>query len=211
MSGNIIFFGKNYHDHMHELGDKPVDKPVIFLKPANVLRIAHHWNETMDLYFPEEEIHYECELVFKLNAGGFQLTAEKARDALGWYTVGLDMTKRNLQKKLKENGHPWTIGKVFPDAAVIGPWIEIADMESCLETPFYFLLNDQLRQTGFGKNMLFSPVDLVVYASQYFPLSAGDILFTGTPSGVGKIERGDVGTIKMAEKNYFVRWKASSK
>src|SRR3990167_10982801 len=153
MSDKIICFGKNYQDHMHELGDKAVDKPVIFLKPSSVLRACEKWNDTVSLYFPEEEIHYECELVFKLKVGGFKLTAEKARDALGWYTVGLDMTKRQVQKKLKEDGHPWTIGKVFPDAAVIGPWIKCDNIESCLSQPFQFLLNDQLRQTSVGKNM----------------------------------------------------------
>lgn len=206
MSENIVCFGKNYSDHMNELGDKSVDKPVIFLKPSNVLHICENWNDTVNLYLPEEEIHYECELVFKLNSGGFQLSVEKARNALGWYTVGLDMTKRNLQKKLKEDGHPWTLGKVFPDAAVIGPWIKCDNIESCLEKQFNFSLNDQVRQTGFGKNMLFSPIDLIVYASHYFPLSAGDILFTGTPSGVGKIANGDIGAVKLDTFSYFVRW-----
>lgn len=206
MSENIICFGKNYQDHMHELGDKPVDKPVIFLKPSSVLHACKNWNEKINLYLPEEEIHYECELVFKLNAGGFKLTAEKARDALGWYTVGLDMTKRNLQKTLKDAGNPWTIGKVFPDAAVIGPWMKIESVEKCLTQPFQFTLNNQLRQTGFGKNMLFSPIDLVVYASQYFPFCSGDILFTGTPSGVGKITNGDVATIQIVEHAFFANW-----
>ncbi|MDP1573700.1 MAG: fumarylacetoacetate hydrolase family protein [Coxiellaceae bacterium] len=208
MTENIICFGKNYRGHMHELGDKAVDKPVIFLKPAAVLHACKNWNDTLNLYLPEEEIHYECELVFKLNVGGFQLSQEKAREALGWYTVGLDMTKRNLQKKLKEDGHPWTIGKVFPDAAVIGPWIKCDNLDSCLEKEFNFSLNNQLKQTGLGKNMLFSPIDLIVYVSHYFPLSAGDILFTGTPSGVGKITNNDIGTVKIGSQTYFVTWAA---
>lgn len=206
MSENIICFGKNYSDHMNELGDKPVDKPVIFLKPNSVLRAIDQWNETVNLYFPEEEIHYECELVFKLNRGGFELGRDEARDALGWYTIGLDMTKRNVQKKLKEDGHPWTIGKVFPDAAVIGPWMRVESVEACLSQSFQFSLNGQLRQSSFGKNMLFSPIDLVSYVSQYFPLCAGDILFTGTPSGVGKITRGDMGCVKIAEHAYYLKW-----
>lgn len=206
MSGNIICFGKNYSDHMNELGDKAVDKPVIFLKPSSVLRTVENWNDTISLYLPEEEIHYECELVFKLNAGGFRLTPDEARNALGWYTAGLDMTKRNVQKKLKEDGHPWTIGKVFPDAAVIGPWMKIESVDAYLTQSFQFSLNNQLRQTGFGKNMLFSPADLVVYASYFFPLCAGDILFTGTPSGVGKITHGDIGCVKISERSYCLKW-----
>jgi 2-keto-4-pentenoate hydratase/2-oxohepta-3-ene-1,7-dioic acid hydratase in catechol pathway len=206
MSGNIICFGKNYQDHMIELGDQPVDKPVIFLKTPNILRVCENWNDIIHLYLPEDEIHYECELVFKLKSGGFQLSRKEAKNALGWYTVGLDMTKRNLQKKLKENGHPWTISKIFPDAAVIGPWMECEDNESYLEKQFTFSLNNTLCQMGFGKNMLFSPIDLIVYVSQYFPLSVGDILFTGTPSGVGKISNGDKAVLTIDEFSYSVRW-----
>src|SRR3989338_237974 len=110
MSDNIICFGKNYQDHMHELGDKPVDKPVIFLKPMNVLKICKNWGDTLQLYLPPEETHFECELVFKLKSGGYQLTKKQALDTLAYVTIGLDMTKRSLQKQLKEAGHPWTLG-----------------------------------------------------------------------------------------------------
>lgn len=204
---NIICFGKNYADHMHELGDQPVDKPVIFLKPTSVLRVCENWHDTLSLYFPTDaEIHYECELVFRLKAGGFQLTLIEAQNALDAYTIGLDLTKRDLQKKLKEAGHPWTIGKAFPDAAVIGPWIPLDDMNTCFNQPFSFSLNQQVQQTSFGKNMLFSPTELVVYASYYFPLSAGDILFTGTPSGVGKIAQGDRASVTVGERTYHAKW-----
>jgi 2-keto-4-pentenoate hydratase/2-oxohepta-3-ene-1,7-dioic acid hydratase in catechol pathway len=203
---NIVFFGKNYVDHMNELGDKPVDKPVIFLKPENVLRSCQQWGNTIDLYFPESEMQYETELVFKLKSGGFQMTREQALASLEYYTVGLDMTKRALQKQLKENGHPWTIGKVFPDAAVIGPWKKINNVDASLSESFSFLLNDQLKQKSAGKNMIFAPADLIVYASQYFPFSAGDIIFTGTPSGVGNIAYDDVGTVMLDDDFYRVKW-----
>lgn len=206
MSENIICFGKNYQDHMHELGDKAVDKPVIFTKPSTVLRTCKHWHEKINLYLPKDEIHYECELVFKLKSGGFELSQNEALNALGWYTVGLDMTKRNLQSQLKKESHPWTLGKVFPDAAVIGPWIPLASLDECLHQTFSLTLNDEVRQKGMGKNMLFSPVDLIVYASQHFPLSEGDILFTGTPSGVGKISHKDVAKIQINDLFFFAEW-----
>lgn len=202
----IICFGKNYQDHMHELGDKAVEKPVIFLKPMSVLRECKHWNDTINLFFPNDEIHYECEIVFKLKSGGFNLNTQEAIDSLGWYTVGLDMTKRLLQKKLKEDGHPWTTGKVFPDAAVIGPWMPVNNIKNILNQSFSFSLNSEIRQTGLGKNMLFLPIDLIMYASQYFPLTEGDILFTGTPAGVGKISKNDIAEIKIDQHSYFAKW-----
>ena len=206
MSNTIICFGKNYQDHMHELGDKPVEKPVIFLKPVSVLHECSHWNDTAHLFFPDEEIHYECEMVFKLKSGGFKLSEKEAQESLGWYTVGLDMTKRNLQKKLKGDGHPWTTAKVSPDAAVIGPWILIERIEEIQNHSYSFSLNGDVRQQSNGNKMLFSPIDLVVYASQYFPLCEGDILFTGTPSGVGKILKDDIAEVKMDGLSYLVKW-----
>lgn len=206
MPDKIICFGKNYQDHMNELGDKPVDKPVIFLKPPSVLRVCENWNDTLNCYFPEDEMHYECELVFKLIAGGFHLTQEQAKNALGFYTVGLDMTKRVLQKKLKDNGHPWEIGKVFQDSAVIGPWIKINNLDECLSKSFSFSVNNTVKQNSAGKNMLFSPIDLIVYASQFFPLCEGDIIFTGTPGGVGKIAKEDNGEVRLDHYRYFVAW-----
>ena len=203
---SIICFGKNYQDHMHELGDKPVDQPVIFLKPLSALKACKNWGETLQLYLPQEETHFECELVFKLKSGGYQLTKAQAHDALDSFTIGLDMTKRNLQKQLKEAGHPWTIGKVFPDAAVIGPWIKIENLESCLSESFSFTLNNNVRQNSMGEKMLFSPIDLVVLASQYFPLCEGDILFSGTPAGVGKVASGDKGVLQLGKCTYSVCW-----
>lgn len=206
MTDKIVCFGKNYQDHMNELGDKPVERPVIFLKPVSVLVVCKNWGDTLSLSFPEDEIHYECELVFKLKSGGYQLSQEKAREALGWYTIGLDMTKRVLQSELKKAGHPWTIGKVFPDAAIIGPWLPIENLDQHLSTEFSFSVNNETRQKSMGKNMLFSPIELIVLASQYFPLCEGDILFTGTPSGVGKINKNDCAQLTLGNQFCGVRW-----
>ena len=207
MPDKIICFGKNYADHMLELGDQPVDRPVIFLKPFSVLKTCQKWGETLTLAFQKEELHYECELVFQLKVGGYQLSTEQAHESLGAYTIGLDMTKRTLQSTLKKTGHPWTIGKVFPESAIIGPWLPIEDLEKILSQPFTFIINTDLRQTAFGKNMLFSPIDLVVMASHYFPLREGDIIFTGTPSGVGKINCHDRGRLTVGEHFYEVIWR----
>ena len=164
------------------------------------------WQKKINLYFPQDEIHYETELVFKINSGGFQMTPDMAKASLGWYTVGLDMTKRILQKQLKDNGHPWTLGKVFPDAAIVGPWISLTNLNECLGQVFSFSLNGESKQKSTGSKMIFNPIDLIVYASQFFPLEAGDILFTGTPSGVGKVVKGDIAEIAIGDKKYCVEW-----
>ena len=201
----IICFGKNYSDHMTELGDAPVDKPVIFLKPPSVLKQCLQWGDTLSASLTHQETHYECELVIRLKKGGYQLTEEEAMQSIDAYTVGLDMTLRQIQAQLKKDGHPWTTGKVFPDAAIIGPWIEY-ERRDFLELPFQLSVDDVVKQSSAGKKMLFKPLQLIVYASQFFPLCAGDILFTGTPSGVGAVKKNSVGTLMLGEHQYHVRW-----
>ena len=196
MNDKIICFGKNYRDHMHELGDQSVDTPVIFLKPFSVLRQSQKWDEKLTLSLPADEVHYECELGFKLISP----------DEIGFVSVGLDLTKRVLQKKLKEAGHPWTIGKVFHDSAVVGPWVKIDSLKEILQLPFSFYINEELRQNSAGNKMIFSPTKLVKMASDYFPLCTGDIIFTGTPAGVGKINAGDIGVVRLGLQEYQVQW-----
>ena len=123
--------------------------------------------------------------------------------AIGAYSIGLDMTLREVQATLKKAGHPWTIGKVFPDAAVIGPWIETSNLEFLQET-FSLTLDGVCRQESTGTQMLFNPVELVVYASHFFPLCAGDILFTGTPAGVGKVHDHAKGVVQIGARHYMV-------
>lgn len=202
----IICFGKNYQAHMQELGDAPVEKPVIFLKPASVLRQCKNWNDTLPLTLPQEELHYECEVVAQLTSGGYQLTRAQAQKALGFYTIGLDMTLRNVQSALKKAGHPWTLGKVFPEAAIIGPWLPV-NLGELNHLDFYLRQNNELKQKANTSQMLMPLVDLIVYASQHFPLCAGDILFTGTPAGVGPVIKDAVCEVGIESNKYFVQWK----
>jgi 2-keto-4-pentenoate hydratase/2-oxohepta-3-ene-1,7-dioic acid hydratase in catechol pathway len=202
----IICFGKNYDDHMRELGDKPVEQPVIFLKPPSVLRQVSDWNQELALHLTNEETHYECELVIRISEGGYQMTPQAAQQAIDACTIGLDMTLRKQQAELKKNGHPWTTAKVFPDAAVIGPWINLKDLPNYLEEEFRFILNGELKQKSKGKFMRYAPAELVAYASQHFPLCAGDILFTGTPAGVGAVAKNTKASVEFAGFCYYVRW-----
>lgn len=202
----IICFGKNYASHMHELGDAPVEKPVIFLKPPSVLQQCHSWYSALQLNLPEAELHYECELVVQLKSGGYQLTPEAAAKSIGGYTIGLDMTLRQVQADLKQAGHPWTTSKVFPDAAIIGPWLPLSEETNLSDLDFYFRQDNELKQETNTSLMLMSCVDLIVYASQYFPLCANDILFTGTPSGVGPVIKSTLHEVGIGADKYFVKW-----
>jgi acylpyruvate hydrolase len=201
----IVCFGKNYSDHMRELGDQPVEKPVIFLKPPSVLRQCEQWGGAIDATLTDQETHYETEIVLKLKSGGYRLSKEAAMAAIGSYSIGLDMTLREVQAGLKKAGHPWTTGKVFPDAAIIGPWIEVVNFDFLKET-FSLTLDDVRCQESTGTQMLFNPVDLIVYASHFFPLCEGDILFTGTPKGVGKVHDQAHGRVQIGTHYYTVKW-----
>lgn len=203
----IVCFGKNYLDHMSELGDNPVDKPVIFLKPASVLKQCTSWGGTVDASLTDSETHYECEIALQLSHGGYKMTTSEVTSAIAAYTIGLDMTLRAEQSILKANGHPWTTSKVFPDACIIGPWIKVNNIDDFMNLEFQFTLDNILKQKSVGRNMVFDPVKLIEYASQFFPLCAGDILFTGTPAGVGAVHNNSIGVLKIAEHEYSVQWK----
>ncbi|MBY0378678.1 MAG: fumarylacetoacetate hydrolase family protein [Gammaproteobacteria bacterium] len=205
----LICAGKNYLEHAEEMKDGIPEKPVLFLKPPSVLKICSAWQSECELKWPTSaqagDIHYECELVFLIKQDGYSFSAKEARAAISHVTVGLDLTNRMLQKKAKEMRAPWEVGKVFPDAAVIGPWLSLDNLEM-EKLNFEFVLNGDVRQRGRSADMRFNPIELLVYASQYFPICAGDVLFTGTPVGVGPIHRGDVGQLSLQEYAYRVKW-----
>ena len=204
----IICFGKNYLDHAKELGDAIPDKPVIFLKPSSVLKQATQWSETLSLVLPDSnsDVHYECEVVLKLKKGGFRMSVAEAKAAIGSVSLGLDMTLRTLQATLKKNGHPWTTAKVFIDSAVVGPWIALNEFPDYMETEFSLSINNQIKQQALPKQMLFHPVDLIVYASQFFPLCDGDLIYTGTPAGVGPVQVNTKVILKWSNYQYSVAW-----
>ncbi len=204
----IICIGKNYLDHAIELGDKIPEKPVIFIKPSSVLRAAVQ-NEELELSIPQNcgSLHFETEIVLRLERGGYKLDLKEAEKCIGAVSLGLDMTLRDLQATQKKNGHPWTTSKVFPDSAVVGPWVRISEFPNYLEENFTFMLNEEVRQQDMGKNMRMSPIEMVSYISEFFPLVAGDLIFTGTPAGVANVELGHKGILKYGDICYSVLWK----
>jgi 2-keto-4-pentenoate hydratase/2-oxohepta-3-ene-1,7-dioic acid hydratase in catechol pathway len=204
----IICVGKNYLEHAKEIGDAVPEKPVLFLKPASVLKQASHWGEKIQVNFPFEDtaVQPECEIVLQVAQDGYRMDIEAAQNAIAAVTVGLDMTLRTRQTALKKQGHPWTTAKVFQDAAIIGPWIPHQQFRDYLETNFQMSLDGAVRQSAQGADMMMHPVDLLVYISHFFPLKAGDIIYTGTPAGVASISRGSIAEIRWDNRAYNVQW-----
>lgn len=204
----IICVGKNYLAHANELGDAVPAKPVLFLKPPSIMKNIDFFGETVNAALPsgQGEVHFECEVVLRIAKGGYHINTEEAEKAFDAVSLGLDMTLRTLQAELKKKGHPWTVGKVFPDAAIVGPWISVADFPDFMNTAFSLSLNDQPRQHAFPHEMMMKPADLIVYISQFFPLCPGDIIFTGTPAGVGAVVSGDQAMLTWSDHHYQVRW-----
>lgn len=194
----IICVGKNYLEHAKELGDTIPEKPVIFLKPLSVLQQCSHWDDTIEVEFPKNrgEVHHEIEIVVQIGETG----------KIAAITLGLDMTLRTEQAKLKKAGHPWTTGKVFKDAAIIGPWIKIDDFPQYLYNQFSLTIDDTVRQQAYGREMTMLPSELINYISQFFPICKGDIIFTGTPAGVGAVFPNQVAILQWNKYLFKVRW-----
>jgi 2-keto-4-pentenoate hydratase/2-oxohepta-3-ene-1,7-dioic acid hydratase in catechol pathway len=207
----IVCLGKNYLDHAKELGDKVPEKPVIFLKPPSILRVATENGEKLSLTLPKDQgdVHHECEIVLRLKHGGYRLSVLDAKQAIGFVTVGLDMTLRDLQANLKKQGHPWTVSKVFPDSAVTGPWLSVQDFPEYLDEKFILKIDGTVKQQGTGSEMLLDAASAVSYLSTFFPLEEGDLIFTGTPKGVGPVKAGQTATLEYGPISYTVHWKNS--
>lgn len=180
----IICVGKNYLKHAHELGDAVPDTATYFIKPPSTLCAIEKPGQIV--HFPvRDEIHHEVELVLR-----FKQIKERSF-TFSHYTFGVDLTDRGLQAQLKKSGQPWEKAKVFENSAIIGPWRELTSMEELLSTEFSLSVNGARRQLGVGRDMRFGPGFLLADLPQWFPVRDGDILFTGTPEGVGPLIDGD--------------------
>lgn len=184
----IICIGRNYIEHVAELNNPQTDEPVVFLKPDTAILA-----KDSPFYIPDfsQEIHHEIELIVKINKVGKyidQKFAHKYYDEIG---LGIDFTARDLQKKLKEKGLPWEIAKAFDGSAVIGSFISKKNLSSIENINFELKINDTVVQKGTTSQMIWKIDELIAYVSQFFTLKTGDVLFTGTPAGVGKVNSGD--------------------
>ncbi len=180
----IICVGRNYAAHARELNNDVPKEPVIFLKPKSALLLPEK-----PLYYPEftDDLHYECELVVKINKNGKYIQEKFARKYYNEVTVGLDFTARDLQQRLKEKGLPWELAKAFDGSAAVGKFISLDENKRFSDLQFHLKLNDGIVQEGKAADMIFNINKIIEYTSKYFTLNIGDLIFTGTPSGVGPV------------------------
>lgn len=184
----IICIGRNYAEHAKELGNEIPENPVIFMKPDTAVL-----KKGSDFYIPEfsEDIHYELEVVLKISKGGKYIQEEKAGNYFEEIALGIDFTARDLQSKLKEKGLPWELAKGFDGSAVISDFYKKEDYD-LKNLQFSLLKNKEEVQNGNTSLMLFSPEKIIAFVSKYFTLKTGDLIFTGTPKGVGKVAENDI-------------------
>ncbi len=184
----IIAIGRNYADHIEELNNERPDEPVIFMKPDTALLIDNE-----PFYFPSfsKDVHYEVEIVLKINNIGKNIQKEFAHKYYSEIGIGVDFTARDLQSKLKEKGLPWEKAKAFNGSAPISKFISKDKFENLNNLTFALKLNGKQVQEGNTSMMLWNFDEIIAYVSQFFTLKVGDIIFTGTPKGVGPVGIGD--------------------
>ncbi len=184
----IIAIGRNYADHIEELKNERPTEPVVFLKPDTAML-----KDNAPFYYPDfsKDIQHEVEIILKINKEGKYIEekfAHKYYDEIG---VGIDFTARDLQQKCKEKGLPWEIAKAFNGSAPVSGFVPKSNFENLKALDFSLKVNGELRQQGNTSLMLFSFDYIISYVSQFFTFKKGDIIFTGTPKGVGPVQIGD--------------------
>lgn len=192
--GNIFCVGKNYLAHIEEMNSKIPEEPVIFTKPVSTLRFN---NEKIKYPNHTENLHFEAELVLLIGKTLSNASEQEAEEAIIGYGAGLDMTKRDVQKKLKDKGLPWTLAKCFDDSAVLSEIILKSDYKLSGEENLSLYLNEELKQNSSISRMIFKPSEVVKFLSERITLHKGDLIYTGTPSGVGTVVKGDKMVVKI--------------
>jgi len=187
--GKIVCVGKNYADHAKEMGGEVPEFPIIFLKPTSTL--IYNGDSIIHPKY-SEEMHHEVELVLLIGEEVKSASDSEAENAIIGYGVGLDMTLRDLQNKFKNEGTPWTLAKGFDTCAVISDFISKDEYKLTGDEVIRLLKNGEPKQNSLVKKMIFSPRDIIKYISERMTLEPGDLIYTGTPAGVGKVERGDI-------------------
>ena len=190
----VYCVGRNYADHAREMGSDPTREPPFFFCKANDAQsiIPVSPNQVNDLPYPPktQNLHYEVELVVAIGQDGANLSAEQAKDLIFGYAVGLDMTRRDLQNAMKQNGRPWEIGKAFDYAAPIGEIYPVATVD-IQNAAISLSVNGEPKQQGNINQLIWNVAETIANLSALFKLKAGDLIFTGTPAGVGAVVKGD--------------------
>ena len=181
----IFCIGRNYIDHAKELNNPVPSSPLIFMKPPTALI-----KDPNVFYTPafSKDVHYEIEVVLKMTKNGKSIQPAFALDYIEAVTVGIDFTARDVQSTLKTKGHPWEIAKAFDGSALVGSWKEFERGENI---DFRLEKNGEIAQKGNTSNLIFNFAHLICYISKYFTIQKGDLIYTGTPAGVGPVTIGD--------------------
>ncbi|WP_194775926.1 fumarylacetoacetate hydrolase family protein [Pararhodonellum marinum] len=184
----IIAIGRNYAEHIQELNNERPSSPVVFLKPDTALL-----KNNQPFYHPDfsENIHHEVELVLKVCKEGKYIQKEFAHRYFDQIGIGIDFTARDLQQQCKEKGMPWEIAKAFNGSAPVGKFLPLDEFENLKNINFHLQVNGKVRQKGNTNMMLFDFETILAYVSRFFTLKKGDLIFTGTPAGVAKVNLGD--------------------
>ncbi|WP_025742541.1 fumarylacetoacetate hydrolase family protein [Aquimarina pacifica] len=196
----LICIGRNYTDHIKELENEKPEHPVVFLKPDTSILL-----KKQPFFIPDfsNDVHYEVEVLVKINRVGKHIDkkfAHKYYDEIG---LGIDFTARDVQGYLKEKGLPWEKAKAFDGSAVIGDWIPKQTIENVDDISFSLEKNGKTVQNGNTKFMLWKIDELIEYVSKYFTLKIGDVIFTGTPSGVGGVKPDDILVGHLNNQQFF--------
>ena len=196
----LICIGRNYTEHIEELeNEKPTD-PVVFLKPDTAILL-----KKQPFFIPDfsDEIHHEVEVLVKINRVGKHIDKKFAHKYYNEIGLGIDFTARDLQSKLKAKGLPWEKAKAFDGAAVLGQWLPKTEFKDVNNIRFSLKKNNNIVQKGNTSHMLWKIDELIEYVSKYFTLKIGDIIFTGTPAGVGKVVANDTLKGYIGDKELF--------
>lgn len=180
----IICVGRNYTEHAKELNNDVPTEPVLFMKPKSALLYPDK-----PLFYPEftDDLHYECELVVRIGKNGRHITERQAKYFVDAITLGIDFTARDVQKKLKDKGLPWELAKAFDGSAAVGTFQPTTPATNLQNLHFELKKNEEIVQKGHTADMIFTVSKVIAFASNYFTLNIGDLIFTGTPAGVGPV------------------------
>jgi len=189
LSRKVVAVGRNYSEHAAELGNAVPTKPLLFMKPPSAFITA---GQEIEIPLGCTEIHHEIELGIIISKQCKRVSQEAAMDYVGGYCLALDMTARDFQNEAKKKGHPWAMAKMFDTSLPVSELIPVDSVPDPQNVNLWCKVNGEVRQQGNTKDMIFSLPVLISYISQYFTLEEGDLVLTGTPSGVGPVKQGDV-------------------
>lgn len=186
----ILCIGRNYSEHIKELGNQTPENIIFFLKPDTALTKGNE-----DFYYPDFSscVNYECEIVVKIDKVGKCIPVDYAKDYYSHIAVGIDYTLRDIQNDYKQKGLPWTLAKGFDYSAPVSEFVALKDLGKDIQNiDFSFSLNGETKQIGNTAYMLHTVDEIISYISEFITLKTGDLIFTGTPKGVGEVHKGDV-------------------